>query len=771
MRTYKNRRFFPLLLILVVVTAIALVILLMYPLSTNTSRSTAPVLSTSAQTSSQSGCKDTALSGTDSGISFKVPVDRISTAAIESTAINSYKTEYQYSGKTEILVSGNGTPKIWRIDLEGHVVRELQTSGFVYCATVLHNGNILSAEYGNKIIREYDEQDSVVWTSEGIELSGCVDGIEEEANGNILIAHTDGTSAFEINRQRQIMWKYPTKGMPSSAQRLANGNTLISLDGMDRVVELNSRHEIVYEVDGLSGPHDAVRLHSGTTLISDFVNNRVVEADKNGRIIREVTINGPCSARQLPDGNLVVSSWSEGVVVLNFEGTLRSIIFPGHNLGKATLVPAESGSIETVPPSTEPVSPDAPPFQSARSKQRSTIKCIFGPIGSGSVHALQQTVGGGFALAASIYHEGDKESYLYLLTTDVNGKCLQGWPKILKATGEPLDSSNQTRESTSSIPNDSLSDTTKDNHLKGTFVRCAFPTKGGGFVVAGTSNNTGDWDIYLSRIDPQGKIIPGWPKTFGGSKSDWPLALAQTKDGGFILSCATYSLGAGERDFYLLRTDAFGNSKPGWPKTYGGAKSEEATVIAPTRDGGCMVAGWTDRAGKTDALLIRTNSVGNVMPGWPRIFDKVVPSSIQQTLDGGFIVTGSARSTGPRGNDVFLLRTDAKGNPLKGWPKTFGGESTDYGSSVRLTNDNGFIISGGSHSTRGEFGSAYLLKTDAEGNPMQGWPNHYGDGSASASCVLQMPNGGFTVAGTMLDDSEEEKLLFLLFTDQNGAIK
>ena len=105
----------------------------------------------------------------------------------------------------------------------------------------------------------------------------------------------------------------------------------------------------------------------------------------------------------------------------------------------------------------------------------------------------------------------------------------------------------------------------------------------------------------------------GWTRTFGGEYNDYGYSVQQTIDGGYIIAGETEIERSGEvsPDVWLIKID--GNGTKVWDKTFGGTNLESSRSVQQTADGGYIITGYTmSDAGDADALLIKTNSEGKL---------------------------------------------------------------------------------------------------------------------------------------------------------------
>ena len=298
-------------------------------------------------------------------------------------------------------------------------------------------------------------------------------------------------------------------------------------------------------------------------------------------------------------------------------------------------------------------------------------------------------------------------------------------------------------------------------------------TTDGGYILTGSTNSfgNGNYDVYLIKTNSQG--TEEWNKTLGGSNQEGGYSVQQTTDGGYIVTGNTYSYGNGEYDVWLIKTDSQGIIE--WNKTFGGSEYDDGRSVQQTTDGGYIITGKTDSFGNGgyDVYLIKTNSNGN--EEWNKTFGGSnwdVGNSVQQTSDGGYIITGYTFSFGNVNgqNDVWLIKTDSNGN--EEWNQTFGGSQNEYGSSIQLTTDGGYIITGSTVYTENFDGDVLLIKTNSEG--IEEWNKTFGGTDFySGSSVQQTTDGGYIISGYTIVDynprwGNSNVDVYLIKTNSNG---
>jgi predicted secreted protein len=295
-------------------------------------------------------------------------------------------------------------------------------------------------------------------------------------------------------------------------------------------------------------------------------------------------------------------------------------------------------------------------------------------------------------------------------------------------------------------------------------------TTDNGFIIAGetVSFGSGGYDAWLIKTDNNGNEI--WNKTFGGLVKDGVRSIQQTSDNGYIIGGYADSYGYPGHDVWLIKTDDEGNEE--WDSIFGGLASDAAFSVIQTSDQGYIALGYVDSygAGSHDIWLIKTDLFGN--EEWNRTFGTFewdLGYSVQETNDGDFIIIGTTKSYGSGGQDAWLIKTDEFGNEI--WNKTYGGANNDWGSSVVMTDDGGFLLTGDTRSYGPGGYDIWIIKTDKYGNEQ--WRRIYGDSESDDTgySLKKTSDGGYIITGTKTSFDTDLTDVWLIKTDVDGYMQ
>jgi len=332
-----------------------------------------------------------------------------------------------------------------------------------------------------------------------------------------------------------------------------------------------------------------------------------------------------------------------------------------------------------------------------------------------SVESLQQTADSGYIIAGNTRSNVEKNSDINLLKIGPTGS--EQWNRTFGGT---------------------FSDVRVESVLQ---------TSDGGYLIAGSTSACRDNctdDVWLIKVNLQGQ--EQWNLTQGGTGDEEIAFVQQTTDGGYVLIGNTDSYGAGSLDIWFVKIDSNGNMQLN--NTFGGIGREKTYSVSQVA-GGYIIAGYTESygAGNYDFWLVKTDTKGEEQ--WNNTFGRNRNDwieSIQQTRDGGYILAGVTLSfwSGVNHSEFLMVKTDSNGNEQ--WYRTFGGVGAEFNPSVGLSPDGGYILGGGTFSF--DDADYWLIKTDADGNIQ--WDRTF---KGRLDSFLQTPDGGYIINGNLYNPS------------------
>ena len=256
------------------------------------------------------------------------------------------------------------------------------------------------------------------------------------------------------------------------------------------------------------------------------------------------------------------------------------------------------------------------------------------------------------------------------------------------------------------------------------YLSTIIPTSDGGYIACGFADsidngdvigntNTGGWVVKINNL---GDIQ--WQKVYNNDCRIIQRIL-QTADGGYVLCGDKYTNPADYNyDVIIFKVNQGGNIQ--WQNSYGGSNDDSTINVILTNDGGYMISAISDsndgdvygNHGGLDIWVFKISGTGVIVGQncYGGSGDDV--GEIQQTLDGGYLISGNSNSndgdiTGNNGGrDIFALKLSAT-NVLQ-WQKCMGGTGDEFGGFLQLTD--GTYLAGGS--TRSNFGDSFANLTN-----------------------------------------------------------
>lgn len=249
-----------------------------------------------------------------------------------------------------------------------------------------------------------------------------------------------------------------------------------------------------------------------------------------------------------------------------------------------------------------------------------------------------------------------------------------------------------------------------------------------------------------------------WIRTFGDTGIDEGREVQLTVDNGYVLIGTIRIPDTQNTAALLVKTDSAGDSI--WTQTYGNSLRLSGTSVKQTADSGFVITGFhqEDNTDTGDVILFKVDYYGNLE--WEKIYANPFFSSglrVIITSDGGYLMLGFCILNS---YDSYLIKTASNGDTT--WTKII----EDFlGHDVVETTDGGYLIAGyQSYNTT-------ICKTDSAGNVL--WSRHYQQSPiecSTAHSIASTHNGNYIVTGetNYPEGLEDDSHIFLLKINAQG---
>ncbi len=297
-------------------------------------------------------------------------------------------------------------------------------------------------------------------------------------------------------------------------------------------------------------------------------------------------------------------------------------------------------------------------------------------------------------------------------------------------------------------------------------------TTDGGYLIVGytESKGSGKKDGWAIKLGQDGSME--WDMTYGGSKDDELFDVIETNTG-FAMVGYTSSIGEGKEDFWLVITDKEG--RMAWERAYGGNKSDVANKIISSFDGTVYIAGYTKSkgGGGRDFWILKAEPFAGEKERGKLIWRKNMGGNgadysmmiRENPADSFLYVLGNTTSMGNGGMDAILYKLSPDRGNVRA-KKNFGGRAFEHGNDFCFTENNGYLIVGGTMTNSKGFFDCWVLKLEEEF--YMEWEHTYG-GYQEDECLSIVQNkDSYLIAGWTSSKGEGKYDGWMIMLDKKG---
>ena len=290
-----------------------------------------------------------------------------------------------------------------------------------------------------------------------------------------------------------------------------------------------------------------------------------------------------------------------------------------------------------------------------------------------------------------------------------------------------------------------------------------------GFIVVGRTGSFGEGqnDVYVVKVDKFGNKI--YSLALGGRDNDEAKAVVKIK-GGYMLAGSTSSFGNDSQSLYMARLDDDG--KLFWQKAYYSDHDDyyaanDMIQIAPYN---MLLAGYENHVKFFNSEVnIYVNAIDfhGKRNGIKRYggSDDEKANSIINVADG-YVIAGYTETWGHGGDDGYVLKVDKTGKRV--WHNAFGFRYDETFHQIIQTKDGGFLAVGTTDSDIKNQRDIFVVKMDANG--AKEWQYHYGSREDEEGFGVVEDKDGYVIAGYTKDTPSYNKDAYLLKIDTNGNV-